>query len=190
VTRIALVLATATVLASAAPALARDVAGVDVPETLAVEGKTLKLNGAGIRKKVVVKVYAGAMYLENPSSNAADILKSDQIRVVQMTFLRGVDKGKILDAYKEGFEKNSKGDLAKLQPALDKMQAGLGDMKSGQAMTVSYVPGKGVTVSQQGGGSVTIDGPDGKVVADALLRNWIGPDPADSGLKSAMLGGK
>ena len=187
-TRIALALA-AAVLCSAAPALARDVAGVDVPETLSIEGKTLKLNGAGIRKKFVIKVYTGAMYLENTSSDAAAILATDQVRVVQMTFLRNVDKGKILDAYKEGFEKNSKGDMAKLQPALDKFQAGLGDMKSGQAMTVRYVPGKGVTIAQAGGASVTIDA-DAKLVSDALMRNWIGAEPADGNLKTAFLAGK
>ena len=48
----------------AAPAYAnKDVAGVDVPDTLSVEGKTLQLNGAGIRKKFVVKVYVGALYV-------------------------------------------------------------------------------------------------------------------------------
>lgn len=174
---------------SATPAFARDVAGVDVPETLSEGGKTLKLNGAGVRKKFVVKVYVGAMYLENTSSSAADILKADQIRVVKMTFVRNVDKAKIMDAYEEGFEKNSKGDLPKLKPSLDKFRAGLGDMKSGQSMTVSYVPGKGVTIAQQGGATVTVDA-DGKLLSDALLRNWIGGEPADGGLKTAFLAGK
>jgi hypothetical protein len=186
-TRFALALAAATLIPTLAHA--RDVAGVDFPDTMSVEGKTLKCNGAGLRKKFVVKVYAGALYLENNSSSAADILKTDQVRVVQMQFLRDVDKGKIIDAYKDGFEKNSKGDMGKLQPALDKLNAGLGDMKNGKQMTVRYVPGKGVTVSQQGGASVTID-TDAKIVADALLRNWIGSEPADSNLKTAMLSGK
>lgn len=188
-TRIALVLTAATLLFTSAPAQARDVAGVDVPETFSAEGKLLKLNGAGVRKKFIVKVYAGAMYLENTSTDAETILKVDQVRVVRMTFLRGVDKGKILDAYKEGFEKNSKSDLAKLQPALDKFAAGLGDMKSGQTMTVAYAPGKGVTIAQQGGASVTIE-KDGKLLSDALMRNWIGAEPADGGLKAAFLAGK
>lgn len=186
---LALVLPVAAVLGVAAPAFARDVAGVNVPETTSVEGKTLKLNGAGIRKKFVVKVYVGAMYLENASTSADDILKKDEARVVQMTFLRDVDKATIFDAYHDGFEKNSKADLGKLQPSLEKFKAGLGDMKSGKMMTVTYVPGKGVTISQQGGGTVTVD-TDAKVLADALLRNWIGSSPADGGLKKAMLAGQ
>lgn len=188
--RLAPALLASALLFSSLPAFARNVADVDVPETLSFEGKSLQLNGAGIRKKFVVKVYVGAMYLETPATNANDILKADQARVVRMTFLRSVDKGKILDAYKEGFEKNSKGDMAKLQPALDKLTAGIADMQKGQWMSVSYAPGKGVTVAQQSGATVKLDGADAKVIGDALFRNWIGSEPADGGLKSAMLGGK
>jgi hypothetical protein len=188
VSKIALVVGT-TALLAAAPALARDVAGVDVAETLSVDGKTLKLNGAGIRKKVIVKVYVGALYLESTSTSVDEILKTDQARVIKMTFVRDVDKDKILDAYWEGFEKNSKGDLAKLKEPMDKFRAGLGDMKSGKTMTVSYVPGKGVTIAQQGGGSVTVSS-DARLLSDALMRVWIGGSPADTGLKTAMLAGK
>jgi hypothetical protein len=186
--RAALVLAALLAAELFAPsAHAREVAGVNVPETLSVDGKTLRLNGAGLRKKFVVKVYVGALYLESQSTSPAEILKSDQARVVRMTFLRGVDKGKILGAYEEGFEKNSKDQLPALRPGLDKLKAALGDVKSGQVMTVRYAPGKGVTVEQEGGASVLVEG---KQFADALFRNWLGAAPADGDLKSAMLAGK
>jgi hypothetical protein len=188
VQKLALVIGT-TALFAGAPALARDVAGVDVAETLSVDGKTLKLNGAGIRKKVVVKVYVGALYLENTSSSVDEILKTDQARVIKMTFVRDVGKDKILDAYWEGFEKNSKDELPKLKGPMDRFRAGLGDMKSGKQMTVTYVPGKGVTIAQQDGGSVTVSA-NARQLSDALMRVWIGDSPADSGLKAAMLAGK
>ena len=105
-----------------------------------------------------------------------------------MTFVRNVGKEKIIDAYKEGFEKNSKGDMAKLEPALQKIQGSMADAKSGQWMMVAYVPGKGVTLSQQSGQSVTITA-DAKTVADALFRNWLGSSPADDGLKASMVTG-
>ena len=38
-----------------------------------------------------------------------------------------------------------------------------------------------------GGGTVTVEG---KEFADALFRNWLGGDPSDSDLKTAMLSGK
>ena len=178
----------ALLLASAAatPAFARDVAGVDVTDTVSAEGKTLKLNGAGVRKKFIIKVYVGALYVEQTATAADAIIKADAVKQVRMTFLRGVDKDKILGAYKEGFEKNSKDKMAELQAGLDKLGGAIKDMEKGGEMTVTYVPGQGTTIKQPAG-SVTVEG---KTFADALFRNWLGSDPADKGLRDDMLAGK
>jgi len=105
---------------------------------------------------------------------------------VRMVFLRDVDKGKILETYKEGFENNSAGPaLASLLQKLDKIAPALADMKRGSEMFVTYVPGEGTTVAAAGGGKVTVEGKD---FADAMLRNWLGASPADGSLKKAFLG--
>lgn len=174
-------------LLSASPALARPVASVEVPETLSFEGKTLKLNGAGIRKKVIVKVYVGALYLEETTQNGDAIIKSDAVRVVKLTFLRSVEKDKLIGAFKDGFEKNSADKAAAFAAHLEKLAAVLTDAKEGSVMTVAYVPGKGTQIGMQGGGSVTIEGKD---FGDAMFRNWLGAKPADGGLKTEMLAGK
>ena len=43
-------------------------------------------------------------------------------------------------------------------------------------MVVTYVPGHGTTVVAAGGTPVTVEGKD---FADAMFRNWLGPEPAD-----------
>lgn len=182
-----LTLTLATLLMLGTPAFARTVADVDVPESVTVDGKSLKCNGAGIRKKFVIKVYVGALYLESGATDAGAILKGDGAWAVRMTFMRDIDKAKIVGAYKEGFEKNSPGKAAALQPSLDKLTAALSDVKKGTVMTVSYAAGKGTTVAMQGGASVVIEGKD---FGDAMLANWLGSKPADDGLKSEMLAGK
>lgn len=183
--RLTLILATLFILN--APALARSVADIEVPETVTIDGKSLKCNGAGLRKKFIVKVYVGALYLESSSTSAAGILKGDGPWAVRMVFLRDVDKDKAVGAYKEGFEKNSPSKVAALQPSLDKLTASLTDMKKGTVLTVSYTPGKGTTVAMQGGPSVTIEGKD---FGDAMLANWLGNKPADGDLKTEFLAGK
>ena len=180
------VFAAVAVVALPGPALAKEVAGVNVPDTITVEGKTLKLNGAGIRKKFIIKVYVGALYLETTATNANAIIKADEAKQIRMHFLRGVEKDKILGAYKEGFEKNSKSKVAELQVGLDKLSAGLADMNKGGEMTVTYVPGKGTIVKQSSGAMVEVAG---KEFADALLRTWLGSEPADGDLKKEMLAG-
>ena len=49
---------------AARPALARELAGVSLPDTLSAGDKALKLNGLGLRKKAIFKVYVGGLYLE------------------------------------------------------------------------------------------------------------------------------
>lgn len=178
--------ALAALLACSA-ASAREVEGVKVPDTVESGGATLRLNGAGLRTKffIKVKVYVGALYLPAPASDPAAILAADAPWTVRMHFLRDVDRKSILDTYREGFENNSKEKLAELLPLLDRIASAVPDVKEGQVMVVSYRPGAGATVGVEGKGQATVEG---KVLADALLRNWLGKEPADSGLKEAMLG--
>lgn len=178
--------ALAAILLSSA-ASARDVGGVKVPDTVEVGGTTLRLNGAGIRTKffIKVKVYVGALYLPAPASDPAAILAADAPWTVRMHFLRDVDRKSILDTYREGFENNSREKLPELLPLLDRVAPAVADVKEGQVMVVSYRPGAGATVGIEGGAQATVEG---RTLAEALLRNWLGKEPADSGLKEAMLG--
>ncbi|HET6923095.1 MAG TPA: chalcone isomerase family protein [Anaeromyxobacteraceae bacterium] len=178
--------ALAALLASST-ASAREVSGVKVPDTVESGGVTLKLNGAGIRTRTFlkVKVYLGALYLPVPASDPAAILAAGAPWVVRMHFLRDVDRKSMLDAYREGFEKNSREKLPEILPLFDRVAPAIADVKEGQVMVVSYRPGAGTTVGVEGGPQATVEG---KVLADGLLGNWLGKEPADSDLKEAMLG--
>jgi hypothetical protein len=170
----------------ATPALARKVAGVEFPDSAEVAGQKLTLNGAGVRKKVFFKVYAGGLYLAARASDAASIVAADAPKRVRMVFLREVTKDQIMDAYREGFEKNSGGPgLKDLLAKLDTVAPAIPTLRKGAEMYVTYVPGEGTTVSAQGGGKVTVPG---KEFADAMFKNWLGSSPADEDLKAAMLG--
>jgi hypothetical protein len=72
-------------------------------------------------------------------------------------------------------------------PKLDLVAKGLpGEIKEHQVLVVRYEPGVGSTVGLEGEPGATVEG---KPFADALFRNWLGPDPADDGLKKDMLAG-
>jgi hypothetical protein len=180
-----LALAAALGLALPTLAAAREVAGVAVPDSTTLAGKTLQLNGAGLRSKLFVKVYVGALYLEQRSGDAAAIVAADAPWKVVMTFKRDVDKAKIIEAFKEGFENNSPADAAALAPSLAKVDAAMKDLKEGDVLTIAYVPETGSTITTPAGTSVTIEG---RAFGAALLRNWLGAKPADGDLKKGMLG--
>ncbi len=175
-------------LLAAVPALARDVEGVKVPDAITVDGRELKLNGVGVRRATMfkVKVYVGALYLASPTNDAAAVVRSDDPKSVHMTFVRDVERGKIMETFHEGFRNNSGEKEAKeLSPQLDRVARVIpAEMKPGQRLEVTWVPGKGTIVAAPGG-EVLIEG---KPFADAMFRNWFGKDPADGDLKQHMLG--
>ena len=72
-----LVVIAVVVLAAAVDLRAATLAGVTLPDSTQVAGKTLVLNGVGLRTKFVVKVYVAGLYLEQKSSDPNAILKSD-----------------------------------------------------------------------------------------------------------------
>jgi Chalcone isomerase-like len=174
-------------LALAAPAMARKVGGRDFPDAIEAGGQKLVLNGGGLRKKLFIKVYAAALYVPQPSREDAAVVALDAPKAVWMSFLRDLSRSQVMGAFREGFEKNSAGPgLTRLLAKLDEVAAAIPEeLKDGQDMSVTYVPGEGTTVQAAGGRKVTVPG---KEFADALFRNWLGPKPADDDLKAGLLG--
>ena len=171
---------------------AADVAGVKLPDRLRVSaaGPELVLNGAGLRTRFFIKVYAGGLYLEKKSPTADAVLALQGPKRVSMHLLRNVSAKQILDALHDGVAaNNSPAELAKLRPqldALDGVMNALGPIKEGDVVTLDYVPGSGtvVTVNGQAKGKPIA----GTALYDALLRVWLGDDPVQDDLKKALLG--
>jgi hypothetical protein len=180
------VLAALLSLAVVSPAFAREVAGVTLPDTTTVEGRTLKLNGMGLRTKVVFKVYVAGLYLETPSKDAGAVISSDQVKQMELSLLRSLDHSKITEAITEGFEKNSKSQLAGLKARLDRLNSMIPNVEKGDRITLTYVPGKGTIVSAKNVEKGVIEGKD---FADALFSVWLGATPVQADLKKGLLGG-
>jgi hypothetical protein len=181
----AAVLALALGLVTALPALGKEVAGVSLPETTTVDGKALKLNGMGLRKKMVFKVYVAGLYLETPSKDAASVISSDQIKRMQLSVLRSLSSHQVNEAIEEGFEKNSKANMAALKARLEKLGTMIPNVEKGDQILLTYVPGKGTVVSAKNAEKGVIEGKD---FADALFSVWLGANPVQEDLKEALLG--
>jgi Chalcone isomerase-like len=166
----------------------RTVNGVVLPENVSVAGKTLVLNGAALRKKAIFKVYVAALYVANKSESADAILAEDEPRRMEMHFVRGVGKGKICDAWKDGLEDNSPGASDDVKKEFADLCGLMADIKDGEAMTFTYVPGTGTTVVVAGQEKGVVGG---REFSEALLKCWIGPKPGPGeGFKKNLLGQK
>lgn len=171
---------------AAVPAVAAELAGVKMADSLSVGGKALRLNGLGLRKKAIFKVYVGGLYLEAPSKDAGAVIAANAPKAVVMHFLRSVDRGKLVEAYKEGFEANAGPRAAAQKTNIDRFYGFIGDVKDGTEMRFAYVPGKGTTVSRDAKELGTIEGKD---FAEALFSVWLGLKPPSADLKKGLLGG-
>jgi len=163
-----------------------NIKGVAVPPTVEIGGKQLVLNGAGLRTKLVFKVYVGALYLEAKTARPEEIITRDQVRRMELTFLRNVDGAAIAEAVDNGFALNAKfrkGEGAQRLAAFRKM---IPDLKKGDVLAFTYLPGRGLEASRNNKSLGTVAGKD---FADALYSVWVGANPADKKLRAALLGG-
>ena len=171
-------------------AQAAEVHGVKLDDSAQVGDSALLLNGAGIRTKMVFKVYVGALYLASKKTDAVAVLADVGAKRVSLHMLRSLSAEKLVHALDEGLEaNNSAEELATLAPQLkafrQHMTAG-GAVKEGDVIVLDYVPGKGTQASLNGKALGTTDG---EAFNQALLKVWLGDKPVDAGLKKAMLGG-
>jgi len=160
-------------------------AGVTLPDTAQVGGKTLLLNGMGIRTKYMVKVYVAGLYLEQKSSDPNAIIKSDAAKQIVMKFLHGASKSQMTDAFNESFNDNTPDAVKTMKPDIDKLLGAIDAVKVGDQMVFTYVPGTGTTFAQGGQDKVTIPG---AAFGQVMFSVWLGPKPPTAECKTGMLG--
>ncbi len=164
-----------------------EVAGVKIDGEVQVGGTPLVLNGAGVRSKLFVEVYVGALYLSKTSRSVSDILTLPGPKRVAMYFLHDeVSQEKLVDAWNEGFKKNqSEESMKTLAPRIEQFNQLFQTVHKGDVITVDYIPEDGTTVRINGTEKGKVPGAD---FNRAMLEIWLGEEPVDSDLKAALLG--
>ena len=180
-------LAVSSSLAAAAPV---ELAGVKIEDSQDVSGSKLTLNGAGIRYKVVFKVYTAGLYLSKKASTTEEVLAMPGPKRMAITMLRDIDSGELGKLFSRGMEDNmDKAAFSKLVPGVMRMSQIFSDHKKllkGETFIIDWVPGSGMVLTVKG----KVEGEPFKEPEffNALLRIWLGPNPADWKLKEALLG--
>ena len=166
---------------------AREYKEVTFPDTETIGGTTCKLNGIGLRKKLIINVYLGALYLEKPSTTAAEVISSDQVKRVVLHFIyNNVGPKDLVNAWNEGFEKNAPTQKTALQDRINTFNGYFTEpVKSGEKIIITYIPGQGTEVSVKGKVKGVIQGKD---FMEGLFSVWFGKNPPSEGLKKGMLG--
>jgi len=177
-------------------AAAAEVGGIKLPDSARIidGGPELVLNGAGLRTRLMFRVYVGALYLPKKNSIAHAVISDAGAKRVLMHMLRDVPADQFVDALEDGLKNNNPAEvLGKVDAQVKQLRAVFDAVKvakSGDVILIDYLPG-----SAPGGGTrITINGSVKGTIAGedfnrALLGIWLGERPADQDLKRGMLGG-
>jgi hypothetical protein len=173
-----------------AAAHAIDVGGLKFDDTVKVGGKDLKVNGAGIRTRIVVKVYALVLYLPEKKDTTAGVLESTGPRRFALGLLREVTGDELGQAFMAGITANTdKAERSKFVNQLAQFGeafVNIPQAKKGDIITVDWIPDTGTVMHLNGK-------PIGEPLKDigfynAVLKIWLGDKPVDSSLKPQLLG--
>ena len=170
---------------------AKEVAGINIPDTISFSDQStkLRLNGAGIRTKFIFDIYVGSLYLETKQESAKGVYEAQGEKRISMHFLYDeVSKEKLVNGWNDGFENNnSEEQLAKIKNQIDQFNSLFVTVKKGDIINLDFIPTTGTQVVINGKTMGLVEGDDFFTV---LLKIWLGEEPADSDLKDAMLGNK
>lgn len=178
-------------LALSLPALAAlDVAGVKFDDTARVGAGDTVINGAGVRKRAFFKVYAVGLYLPQKAATAAEVLAAKGAKRIAIVTLRDLSAEQLVDALIEALKKNhDEATLKTLQPKIDQFRStmlAIGNAPEKSVVHLDWLPDSGTRLSFNGAAKGTdIAGED---FFRALLRIWIGDNPAQDDLKEQLLG--
>ena len=182
--------AIAALLLAASPAFAAEIAGVKFDDSASLGGKSLVLNGVGLRSILFFKAYVAGLYVPEKSKSPATLLAHKGPRRIALKMLMELSAERMTKAFIEGIEKNhSEAQLAAMKQQIEQLtatMAAIGTAKSGDTVDLDFVDGATrIALNGQVKGQ-PIAGED---FYTAVMRIYVGDNPADRSLKEGLLGG-
>jgi hypothetical protein len=163
---------------------------VTLEESVHVAGHQLQLNGAGVSSRLIFKIYAIGLYLQDHRRTPEAVLSSRGPRRLFIRLLRDVSSEEFEDAVLNKLAASAPqqdnaltAHMLRLGKAIASQPQGL---RQGDLLTLDWIPGIG-TVVELNRRPLT---PPLQDIAfyNALLNIWLGDKPADARLKTGLLG--
>ena len=178
------------VAASPAQAQTTEVAGVKFDDSMQLANTKLLLNGAGVRYKFVVKVYAAGLYLAGKAATPEAVLAAAGPKRMHIVMLREIDGNELGKLFTRGMEDNStREEFSKAIAGTIRVSEIFSMRKrlyAGEHFSIDWIPGVGTQMT-------VVGKPAGEPIKEpeffaAMMRIWLGKSPADAQLKDALLG--
>ena len=168
-------------------ASAATLAGIKMADQMQYGGKTMVLNGIGIRKRLFFKLYVAGLYLDAKSKDAAAIMKADKPMAIRLAITSSlITPAEMKEATLSGFMVGTGGKIAPIKPQIDKMlntfDKGVGP---GDVYELINMPGSGVHIVRNGKKVEVIRSAAFK---EALFGIWLSNTPVQANLRAQLLG--
>lgn len=179
-------------LALSLGALARSVEGHTYDEQLSLEGKPLRLNGAGVRSVAWFKGFTVGLWVGQRSGDAQQLMSQDGPKRLRMALLvDNINADYLAKALHDGMVKRvSPAEVQRMAPRMDLLATqirALGSFRDNDKIDLDFVPGLGLQLRLNGAKrGEPIPGAD---LYAAILSIYIGEQPVDKKLKPLLLGG-
>jgi hypothetical protein len=173
----------------AAPAHARECAGVTMPDNVRIDGKELLLNGLGLREATIlnVDVYVAGLYLEQRQTDGNQIIHADVVKHARLAFVRNVSRAELYDELGSQFKRAAEGRYEQHKAMFNTLISWLPALKVGDVFIVTYRPGQGLEVRL---GDRLLGTLQDAEFARVMFSIWLGDHPPNKGLKAGLLGGR
>lgn len=183
---LAKLLATLMALATTPSAVATSIGGIEIPDTLDAAEHTLRLNGAGMRRKLFIEAYVACLYVPEPNTDAERILSADEPQAVIMHITSGmVTRERLTTSLPKDLRRSTDDDLESIRPQVDLLLAMFdGEIAQGDTFRLIYLPDNGTQVWHNDIMKGVIEGLDFK---RALFGIWLSEKPTQESLKSDLL---
>jgi len=166
---------------------AKEVSGINVPETITLDSLAFTLQGAGMRDKFFMDLYIASLYGTKAYSDASALVAADEPMVLNLHIISSmITSEKMEEATKEGFINATKGNTTPLQAQIDTfIQTFKEPISINDRYEFFYHPSKGVRISKNGVYKTTLEG---LAFKKALFGIWLGEKPAQESLKKELMG--
>jgi hypothetical protein len=162
-----------------------EVEGVRFSRSIDVATKKFNLQGFGLlRYMIFIKAYAGALYLTE-AGDAENVLGPIAKRL-ELEYFHAIKAEDFASATLKKISENvTAEELIRLRPRIAKLNAIYQNVNPGDRYALTYIPGKGTTLTLNGTFLGMIRGDD---FAAALYAIWLGKNPIDRKFRDLLLG--
>lgn len=167
-----------------------EIQGTRFDDRANVGGQEVMLNGAGLRSRVIFKVYTIGLYLPAKQTTTEAALAAKGPKRLQLIMLMGLSADHIIDALVKQLHKNvTPEEEETLRPRVEEFKTTLASLKEaprGTIITLDWLPGTGTQLGVNGEPKgAPIPGED---FFHGLMKIWLGNRPTQENLKHLLLG--